>query len=130
MEAQTFKATNSKWFAGQQLMGESTFEISIARDFSRTPGPRFIRQGEASGEKFRRSVLQPALERYQFITVILDGTAGYGSSFIDEAFGGLIRVDGFSADELRKRIRIISNEEVELIRDVDEAFSDAVHKTS
>ena len=63
--------------------------ISLAQDFSRHPGPRFVNQGPHSGERFRR-VLVKALSEYERIVVDLDGTTGIGSSFLDEAFGGLI----------------------------------------
>lgn len=64
--------------------------ISVARDLSRTPGPRFVHQGPFSGEAFR-SKLAELLRSCDRVEVDLDGTVGYGSSFIDEAFGGLVR---------------------------------------
>jgi len=99
--------------------------ISVPKDFSKTPGTRYIKQGPCSGEKFRTSCLIPALEKYDLLIVDLDGTAGYGSSFIDEAFGGLIRREGFNAEDLLRRIKIKSDEEIELIADVKKAFRDA-----
>ena len=39
----------------------------------------------------------------------MDGTTGFGSSFIDEAFGGLIRKEGFRLAELDKRLVIKSD---------------------
>jgi hypothetical protein len=40
----------------------------------------------------------------------LDGARGYGSSFLEEAFGGLIRV-GFSADNVLSRFELKSQDE-------------------
>ena len=99
-------------------MGENIHLIKIASEFSKTPGPY-------SGEKFRNSSLVPALQAHQKVLVDLDGTAGFGSSFIDEAFGGIVRSGAFAADELLKRIEIKSDEEIELKEDVRRAITDA-----
>tara|TARA_R110000787_G_scaffold23762_4_gene67755 strand:- start:705 stop:1046 length:342 start_codon:yes stop_codon:yes gene_type:complete len=106
-------------------MGENIHLIKIASEFSKTPGPRYIKQGPYSGEKFRNSSLVPALQAHQKVLVDLDGTAGFGSSFIDEAFGGIVRSGAFAADELLKRIEIKSDEEIELKEDVRRAITDA-----
>ncbi len=64
-------------------------------DYVRAPGFRMEEDGPNSGEWFRESVLVPALRAAiadrKRLTVELDGVAGYGSSFLEEAFGGLIR---------------------------------------
>lgn len=63
-------------------------------EFSQHPGPRYINQGKDSGEEFYKSYLKPwfedALKNNCTLTIVLDGTAGYLSSFIDEAFGRLV----------------------------------------
>jgi len=63
------------------------------KDFSEFPGPRKEIVGPNSGEKFRETVLLPIIRANpnERIVVNLDGTAGYGSSFLEESFGGLIR---------------------------------------
>lgn len=62
-------------------------------DFTEFPGPRFESIGEFSGARFRNEVLAKAIIRHgvDCIAVDLDGTTAYGSSFLDEAFGGLVR---------------------------------------
>ena len=69
--------------------------IEIAKQFSRYPGGRYRRDGAHSGEAFREDVLLPALKEAvksgTRLVVVLDGTEGYPSSFLEEAFGGLIR---------------------------------------
>jgi len=84
--------------------------ISVARDFSKTPGPRFIKQGSWSGEKFRQ-LLEKQLKTHHSLIVDLDGTRGYGSSFLDEAFGGLIRECVLTKREFDERIKILSDED-------------------
>ena len=44
------------------------------------------------------------------LTVVLDGAEGYGSSFLEEAFGGLIRLHLLPAEEAMHRIRIIATD--------------------
>jgi hypothetical protein len=64
--------------------------VRIAEDFSRTPGGRYRSDGPYSGEEFRERFLLPAINT-EGVEVILDGAAGYPSSFLEEAFGGLRR---------------------------------------
>jgi hypothetical protein len=65
--------------------------ISVARDFTRFPAGRYKRNGSTSGESFRERFLHDRLAANEPVTVDLDGTVGYGSSFLEEAFGGLVR---------------------------------------
>lgn len=103
--------------------------LKISEDFSSTPGPRYEHEGEYSGEVFRRTVLKQQIERAirEKVTLLvdLDGTAGYGTSFLEEAFGGLIRVDGYDMATLNNIIRFISNEEPYLIDDIKSYINDA-----
>lgn len=92
--------------------------ISLARDFSRHPGPRTNSQGRNSGERFRRLLVEK-LKNADVITVDLDGTSGIGSSFLDEAFGGLVRREGFLADEVLRRVRVKS--------ELDESYLVTIH---
>lgn len=73
----------------------NTIEIKVAKDFSETPGARYIQEGPFSGELFYKDYLKPqfekALKNSQKLTVFLDGTAGYATSFLDESFGQLAR---------------------------------------
>ena len=79
-------------------------EIHIAEDFSRVPAGRYRNDGPRSGEAFRRDHLAPALREADKVVVHLDGVEGYGSSFLEEAFGGLVRVDGFAGEKLRRSL--------------------------
>jgi hypothetical protein len=84
--------------------------ISIARDFSRFPAGRFVADGPYPGEKFRDGILVPALQEASRVVILLDGTLGYGSSFLEETFGGLVRLRGFSANDLRSRLVLKSGD--------------------
>jgi hypothetical protein len=86
--------------------------ISIARQFSRFPGGRSASDGPASAEEFREALLVPAIceaeKSGERVTVSLDGTLGYAASFLEEAFGWLVRVDGFTAERLREMMSVSS----------------------
>lgn len=111
-----------------------SIEIKISRDFSYSPGPRYINEGKNSGEKFRKEILKDAFTRAinedKKIVVDLDVTDGYGTSFLEESFGGLVRDDGINYDEIIKRLEIISKEEEYLKDDVYEYLKDAHDETT
>lgn len=78
--------------------------ITIATDFTDTPGPRYRDEGPFSGEQFREEMLVPALRAGDSLFLDLDETEGYGSSFLEEAFGGLVRIDRFEPNDLLQRL--------------------------
>jgi hypothetical protein len=84
--------------------------INIARQFSRSPAGRYREDGPYSGQTFREKFLIPGLKSGANLIVEMDGTRGYGSSFLDEAFGGLRRLAGYTADDLLKRVIIRTND--------------------
>ncbi len=60
----------------------------FAKEFSPYPGPRWIRLGPNSGEKFRNEVLDKMYDKKQPILIDPDGAKiSYGPSFLSEAFG-------------------------------------------
>jgi len=70
-------------------------EVHVAEQFSPFLGGRYRDDGPWSGEQFRDDVLVPQMERalasHSQVVIILDGVAGVPSSFLEEAFGGLLR---------------------------------------
>jgi hypothetical protein len=97
--------------------------IDIGKDFFRYPAGRYRTDGPYSGEVFRTRFLIPGLEQNEHIAVKLDGTAGYGSSFLEEAFGGLVR-QGYRPERIRQSITLIS-EDPGLIEEIEEYIEDA-----
>ena len=69
--------------------------IIISRDFSETPGGRYIKEGAFSGEAFRKEILRPkydeAIEKDEKLFIDFDNCYGFASSFLEESFGGLVR---------------------------------------
>lgn len=83
----------------------TTHEINLVKDFSKKPYGRYTDlDGSASGEEFRKAILAPALRTYDRVHVNLDGYNRYGRSFLDEAFGGLIREERFTPDEIKRKL--------------------------
>ena len=83
---------------------------SISDEFSKTPGGRFKKHGPYSGEAFREDVLRDLLQRAigsnDRQIIVLDGTAGYGSSFLEEAFGGLIRLGLVDRETVNRHLEL------------------------
>jgi hypothetical protein len=108
--------------------------LKIASDFSSTPGPRRRSEGNFSGEEFRQRILVPklksAMDAGRELVVDLDGTSGYGTSFLEEAFGGLIRNNGYSLTELQRAVKFVSNEEPDLLKEIDEYMCEAHERLS
>ncbi|KAB2682942.1 DUF4325 domain-containing protein [Brucella pseudintermedia] len=88
--------------------------IDLARDFSPYPAGRYSADGQFSGEAFREHKLVPALKTLvaggsdEKLVINIDGVRAFGSSFLEEAFGGLLRLGLFPKDEILKRIDVQS----------------------
>jgi ERCC4-type nuclease len=95
--------------------------ISIAKEFSDVPSGRYYADGEWTGEKFRTEYLAPKLkkaDRQHPVIVNINDTEGYGSSFLEEAFGGLVRKENFSQDELNKILKIEANDTYRIYKEI------------
>ena len=90
-----------------------TTTLNVARQFSRFPGGRFKRISENSGEEFRDDYLIPALRSDGGKVVVeLDGVVGYGSSFLEEVFGGVVRaMSWLNRDEVNNRLVLRSHQQ-------------------
>jgi len=99
-------------------------EINIAKDFSSTPGARSYDDGPDSGQEFFDKLLGPkyeeAIQGNDKLKVILDGTDGMASSFLNEAFRRL--GEQFGADEVWSNLILISDEVPKYITKVKEAL--------
>ena len=84
----------------------TTAAIDVSKQFSPTPAGRYLSDGPYSGEAFREKLLFPALNANDVVEINLDGALGYGSSFLEEAFGGLVREKGLKMADLRRKLRI------------------------
>lgn len=103
-------------------MSEASKIINIAREFSRYPAGRYKTDGPLSGEHFREKFLVPVVASGERVRVELDGVRGYGSAFLEEAFGGLIRL-GYSTDEVTSVLEFISEDNT-LIKEINSYIKD------
>lgn len=91
-------------------------KIIVAEEFSRTPGARYIYEGNNSGEKFLNDVLLPKFEKAVIgeykIAIYLDGVIGYPSSFISGSFGKLSIMKG--ASTVINHLEFISNNKLRI----------------
>ena len=83
--------------------------IDICKHFSDVPAGRYKTDGPNSGERFRNDFLLPALHAGKKVEVILDGSEGYGSSFLEEAFGGLVRNTEFTREFIDSNLSITAH---------------------
>lgn len=93
-----------------------TFKISS--QFSEFPAGRYPEDGPFNGERFREEIIIPLLSQHDQVTFDLDGTEGYGSSFLDEAFGGLVRHHNLTLETLRNRLHFIAEEDDSFIDEI------------
>lgn len=107
--------------------------IKIVRDFTATPGARYEYQGPFSGEQFRNEILYPkfieAEKNNVELVVDLDGGYGYGSSFLEESFGGLVRKlseEKFKNINYVKKIKIISYDNPVWVEKIKKYIDDAI----
>lgn len=109
-------------------------KIKISTDFSRIPGARKPDEGDSSGEEFREKILRPklleAINKKEKLEIDLDGTAGLGTSFLEEAFGGLIRVDQLEYETIINTMIFISKEDPEYIKEILSYLKEANEKES
>ena len=115
------------WSVSGIKQSDDTVVISVSEDFSVAPAGRLKTDGPKSGELFRDEYLVPALEKFEYVKVLLDGVEGYGSSFLEESFGGLVRVRGFSKEQLMHSLSFVSDEDPTLCDEIALYVADAQH---
>jgi len=88
-------------------------------DFCKYPGGRYAKDGKYSGEDFRENYLKPAFEKAELVVVDLSGVPGFGSSFLEEAFGGLVRALDAEPKSVWDRLRLrVHPEDISTISDI------------
>lgn len=86
--------------------------IKVADEFSRTPGGRVpAHDRNGNGQTFREEFLVPALNEFNEVELDFNGCAGLPSSFLEEAFGGLIRKHNFLISDLKKKLKFSESKE-------------------
>lgn len=107
--------------------------LDVVQSYTDKPGARYKSQGRFSGEEFRDEILYPkfmeAIENGEELIVNLDGGYGYGSSFLEESFGGLVRKlkqEKSANVNCVKDIKIVSNDNIAWVDKISEYISNAM----
>lgn len=90
-----------------------TVTLSIAEQFSRYPVGRIQADSDYNGTRFRVEFLAPALRKLRAserLEVCFDGLEGAGSSFLEEAFGGLVQIERMTASFLDSHLLLSTTE--------------------
>jgi len=102
-------------------------EINIARDFSVSTGARYYTDGKYSGEEFFETILkikyEEASKKKEKLKIVLDGTDGLASSFLNEAFRKL--GDKYGSDNVWNNLILVSNEVPNYIIKIRKALSES-----
>jgi hypothetical protein len=91
--------------------------VDVAAQFDRYPFGRYPSHGPNNGQRFREEFLLPDLKRGVRLVVDLSHAEGLAPSFLEEAFGGLVRA-GFSPTELSELLDVRSDLDPSLIDEV------------
>ncbi|EJD6061836.1 STAS-like domain-containing protein [Acinetobacter baumannii] len=110
-------------------MSKSVMKINVAKDFSKNPSGRYIDDGKTSGEVFLKNILLPAVRTHDIVEINFDGVRGYGSSFLEEAFGGFIRETKMSLVEFFNKVKIITQDPL-LEQEIKGYLEEEVHRLS
>lgn len=98
--------------------------VHVAKDFSRYPAGRVFADGPYNGQLFRQRFLESAIRAQKSLTIELDGVRGYGSSFLEEAFGGLVRSTGLEPASVLNLLELRSSNK-SLIQEIREYIENA-----
>ena len=100
------------------------------KDFSLTPGIKTSEANCFSGKEYLSIHLIPAFKKVisenKKIKIILDGTLGIPTSFLEELFGGLVSDFGF--DKVKNNIEIVSTQRPFYLDDISEYMDNANKK--
>ncbi|QXI26364.1 STAS-like domain-containing protein [Pseudomonas vanderleydeniana] len=85
----------------------------IVGDFSKTPYGRYEKDGKSNASAFRDTVLanafkNPEIDRVNVYLDTVEEGYEYGSSFLEEAFVGLVRKCNIDANTVKRKLNIIT----------------------
>ena len=101
----------------------------IAKEYTPYPAGRFKKHGPGSGEGFREKLVEMLNSGTQTIRLVMDHTYGYGSSFLEEAFGGLVRVEKITPEKIWQRIEI-DTQDATLRQEIQDYVRDAAKRSA
>lgn len=103
--------------------------INIAKDYTETPGGRYIDEGLYSGEDFRNQLLEPkfieSIMKNERLIINLDGCYGFSTGFLEEAFGGFVR-KGYDGETFLASLIFISYDNPKVITEIEKYIKEAI----
>lgn len=96
-------------------MTPKPYQIQVS-DWGHCPAGRYREDSQWSGEAFRDDVLHPALLKHKLVHINLNNILGFGSSWLEEVFGGLVRLHGYKELMLRDRLSFTHEIESDVLR--------------
>ena len=100
--------------------------IHFTQEFTDTPGGRYKKHGDFSGEQFREEILKPALNQNDLVILNLNGAFSFPPSFIDEALG--ILVDQLGEEIVKTKLKIELNDNPLAQRKISETLKEHAAK--
>lgn len=104
---------------------KSEIKYDIAKEYTVTPIGRYKKDSRFSGEGFKE-ILADFIAKEQPVCLVMDNTGGYNPSFLEEAFGGLIR-SGISKSSINKYISYDTSDP-SLLAEISLYIDDAVNE--
>ena len=95
--------------------------ISIATHLSPSSLGHLLDEGLSGGKHFRETILAPALKKASKenpVVIDINNVSGYSSSFLNEAFGGLVRKDNYTIEELQEILHIQADQVYGIYKDI------------
>jgi len=99
-------------------------KINLTKDFHLRPFGRYLSDSNRSAEAFRDNLLIPAIQSNHQVILDLSGTNYYGSSFLEETFGGLVR-QGITMACLKRKLKIIHSKLPSIVSEAWEYVEEA-----
>lgn len=113
-------------FITKQYWFKMNKTLNVASDFCKTPGGRYKTDGPYSGELFREKLIDLINDKsIDKIIVNFDGLETSGSSFLEEAFGGLIR-QGISRETIKNKLFFECDDDLTIIPLINQYIEEAL----
>ena len=76
--------------------------------FSQYPSGRYKKEGPATAQHLREDTIIPNLLLGHDLEIVMDGAAGFGASFLEECFGGLMRSKRITPFHVMQHMKIVT----------------------
>lgn len=98
--------------------------FNITKEFSKRPCGRYKEHGNYSAERLREIILEKLNSSNDVLTIDVSGLSMFSSAFINECFGGMIRLNLISKSDLNNRIVFVTKENNFIIDRIKETINE------